>query len=124
MIIKYSLYFLASFIIIYFLYYLLVVSGQIRVSKGKAKKQKNLPSEILLLRDYYKVDIDKIGLIRVLRILNFINALILSLLVLVVVGIDKIYIKFIILLVLLLPTIWFTYYFLAKYLKHLERKED
>lgn len=124
MIIKYSLYFLASFIIIYFLYYFLVVSGQIRVTKGKSKKQKNLPSEILLLRDYYKVDIDKIGLIRVLRIINFINALILSLLVLVVVGIDKIYIKFIILLVLLLPTIWFTYYFLAKYLKHLERKED
>lgn len=124
MIVKYLLYFLASFTIIYFLYYLLVVSGQIRVTKGKSKKQKNLPSEILLLRDYYKVDIDKIGLIRVLRLLNFINALILSLLVLVVVGIDKIYIKFLILLVLLLPTIWFTYYFLAKYLKHLERKES
>jgi flagellar biosynthesis/type III secretory pathway M-ring protein FliF/YscJ len=32
--------------------------------------------------------------------------------------------KFLILLVLIIPFIWVTYYFLAKYLKHLERKSE
>ena len=120
----YLIYFLVIFIIIYLLYYFLVVSSQIKVAKGKANKKKNLPSDVLLLRDYYKINIDKIGLIRVLRILNFVNALFLSLLVLVIVPLDKVYIKILLLLVLMFPTIWFVYYFLAKYLKHLERKED
>ena len=125
--IKYLLLFLIFFVVIYTLYYFFVVNPQIRLLKGKTKitkRKKNLPTEIILLRDYYKIDINKIGLIKILRILNFINALILSLLVLVVIPIDKVYLKIAILVILILPTIWFTYYFIAKYLKFLERKDD
>ena len=124
-IVKYVVYFVLTFIVFYLLYYFFVVSGQIRIQKGKSKKKnKNLPSEILLLRDYYKIDIDKIGIIRILKILNFVNALMLSLVTMVVIPVGKLYLKFIIIAVLIIPVIWFTYYFLAKYLKHLERRED
>lgn len=124
-IVKYVVYFVLTFIVFYLLYYIFVVSGQIRIQKGKSKKKnKNLPSEILLLRDYYKIDIDKIGIIRILKILNFVNALMLSLVTMVVIPVGKLYLKFIIIAVLIIPVIWFTYYFLAKYLKHLERRED
>ena len=124
-IVKYVVYFVLTFIVFYLLYYIFVVSGQIRIQKGKSKKKnKNLPSEILLLRDYYKIDIDKIGIIRILKILNFVNALMLSLVTMVVIPVGKLYLKFIIIAVLIIPVIWFTYYFLAKYLKHIERKEN
>ena len=59
-----------------------------------------------------------------LRILNFVNALFLSLLVMVVLPFQEPWLKILILVVLMLPSIWFIYYFLAKYLKHLERKSD
>ena len=124
-IVKYVVYFVLTFIVFYLLFYFFVVSGQIRIQKGKSKKKnKNLPSEILLLRDYYKIDIDKIGIIRILKILNFVNALMLSLVTMVVIPVGKLYLKFIIIAVLIIPVIWFTYYFLAKYLKHLERREN
>ena len=123
--IKYLIYFIVFLLIIYLLYYFLVVNSQIRIEKGKSKKKKkNLPAELLLLRDYYKIDIEKIGVIRILRILNFINALVLSLLTLLVVRVEEVYLKIGILVVLILPTIWFVYYFIAKYLKYLERREN
>ena len=123
--IKYLIYFIVFFLIIYLVYYFLVVNSQIKIERGKSKKKKkNLPAELLLLRDYYKIDIEKIGIIRILKILNFINAFILALLTVLVIRVDQIYLKIGILVILIFPTIWFTYFFIAKYLKHLERKED
>lgn len=123
--VKYSVYFVVAFVLIYLLYYIFVVNGQIRIQKGKSKKKKkDVPAEVMILRDYYKIDIEKIGIIRVLRILNFVNALMLALLTMVAIPFKKVYFKFGIIIVLIIPTIWFTYYFLAKYLKYLEGKED
>ena len=123
--IKYLIYFIVFFLIIYLVYYFLVVNSQIKIERGKLKKKKkNLPAELLLLRDYYKIDIEKIGIIRILKILNFINAFILALLTVLVIRVDQIYIKIGILVILIFPTIWFTYFFIAKYLKHLERREN
>jgi len=80
-ILKYLIYFVIFFALAYFLYYFFVVNSQIKIQKGKSKKKnKDLPAEILLLRDYYKIDIEKIGIIRVLKIVNFVNALLLSIL--------------------------------------------
>ena len=111
--------FVLFFIIIYILYYNFFVRPQVR-----KKKKKDIPSEIQIFKHYYKIDIDKIGFFRTLRILNFVNALMLSLLLMVVVPLKQVWLKFLILLVLIVPTIWFTYYLLAKYLRHLERKSD
>ena len=113
---KYLIYFFMFFIVIYAIYYVLFVRKHLKYS------EKRLSSDLLILKGYYKVDIKKIGYQRVLKILNFVNALMLSLLALVVINIDKLLYKILILCVLMIPTIWVVYYFLAKYLKYIEGK--
>lgn len=114
----YFMYFLIFFGIIYILYYFLYVRKQLKYNSKK------LSADVRILEIYYKIDIKKIGYQRVLRILNFVNALMLSLMVMVVINLDKFIYKFLVLLVLMIPVIWVTYYFLAKYLKYLEGKSE
>ncbi len=123
-ILKYLIMYVLFFIVAYVTYYFFVTNGQIRTIRGKSKRKRELSTELSLLKNYYHVDIDKIGVIKVLRIINFINALLISTLVLAVVGISQIWLKLLIILVILIPAVWATYYFLAKYLKHLERKME
>lgn len=123
-ILKYVGMFILFFIISYGVYYFLVTNGQIKSVRGKTKKKKELSTELSLLKNYYHINIEKVGIIKILRIVNFINALLISSLVLVVSPLKQIWLKLVIILVLLAPAIWATYYFLAKYLKHLERKND
>ena len=123
-ILKYLGMFLIFFIVTYLVYYFLVTNGQIKSIRCKSKKKKELSTELLLLKNYYHINIEKLGVIKVLRIVNFVNALLISILVMAVIGIEKVWLKLIIILVILVPAIWATYYFLAKYLKHLERKND
>lgn len=123
-ILKYVGMFIIFFLVTYIIYYFLVTNGQIKSLRGKSKKKKELSTELSLLKNYYHINIEKIGMIKVLRIVNFINALLISSLVMAVIGIEKMWLKLIIILVVLIPAIWATYYFLAKYLKHLERKND
>ena len=112
------LYFLIFFGIIYILYYFLYVRKQLKYNNKK------LPADVRILESYYKIDIKKIGYQRVLRILNLVNSLMLSLMLMIVFNIDDFIYKFLILLVLMIPCIWVTYYFLAKYLKYLEGKSE
>ena len=123
-ILKYVGLFVVFFIIAYGVYYFLVTNGQIKSIRGKSKKKKELSTELSLLKNYYHINIEKIGMIKVLRIVNFVNALLVSALVMAVFGISQIWLKALILIVVIVPAIWVTYYFLAKYLKHLERKID
>ena len=115
---KYLVLFLIFLIIIYAFYYVLFVRKQLTYNKDRVF------ADLKILINYYKIDVEKIGYQKVLRILNFINSLMLSLMVLLVVNIDKVTYKLIILFILMVPCIWVVYYFLAKYLKHLERKRD
>ena len=126
---KYLLIYVAFFVITYVVYYWFVVRPVVnnykKKKKGKKiKKERELPTEVKLLKSYYTVDVDKIGEIRTLRIVNFVNAFFLSLLVMVVLPFKEVWLKLIILFVLILPSIWVVYYFLAKFLKYLERKSD
>ena len=113
---KYLICFVVFFILIYLMYYFAFVF------KNKKYSKKKVPSDIRILENYYKIDIKKIGYNKVLKIMNFVNALMLSLMMLVVLNIDKFIYKFLVLMVLMIPCIWVTYYFLAKYLRHLEGK--
>ncbi len=115
---NYLIYFIIFFCVIYLIYYFLYVRKQIKYNN------KNLSADVKILESYYKVDVKKIGYLRVLRILNFINALMLSIMLMIVFNLDKYIYKFLVLLVLMVPFIWVTYYFLAKYLKYLERKSE
>ena len=100
------------------MYYVFIVRVQ------RKKKYRKLYADATIFKDYYKIDIKKIGYKRFFRILNFVNALMLTLLVVSVYKIESTVIKIILLTILMIPTIWCVYYFLAKYYNYLERKGD
>lgn len=110
--------FIIFFVIIYIIYWFLYVRKQIKYEKKKVS------SDLKILELYYKINVKKIGYQKVLRILNFVNALMLTMLMMIIVNLDKFIYKFLVALVLMLPLIWVTYYFLAKYLKYLEGKSE
>lgn len=110
--------FIIFFVIIYIIYYFLYVRKQTKYDKKKVS------SDVKIFEIYYKIDIKKIGYQKVLRILNFVNALMLAVLMMIIINLDKFIYKFLIALILMLPLIWATYYFLAKYLKYLEGKSE
>ena len=93
--------FVIFFIIIYLFYYFLYRRKKLVYDK------KTLSADIKILEGYYIV-----------------NSLMLTIMVMIVYKLNKYIYKFLILLVLIVPFIWVTYYFLAKYLKHLERKSE
>jgi len=123
-ILKYVGMYIIFFLLTYILYYFFVTNGQIKSVRGKSKKKKELSAELSLLKGYYKINIEKIGTIKVLRIVNFVNALVISGLVMAVLPIKQVWVKLLVIVIVLAPLIWAVYYFLAKYLKHLERKND
>ena len=123
-ILKYVVMYIIFFVAGYVIYYFLVTNGQIKSLRGKSKKKKELSAELIFLKGYYHIDIEKIGMIKILRIVNFINALLFAFLVIAVIGISQIWLKLLIIFVVLVPALWGTYYLLAKYLKYLERKID
>lgn len=110
--------FVLFFIIIYLFYYFLYRRKKLVYDK------KTLSPDIKILEGYYKVNIEKIGYQKVLRIMNLVNSLMLTIMIMIVYKLNNYIYKFLILLVLIVPFIWVTYYFLAKYLKHLERKRE
>ena len=114
----YLISFVIFFIIFYVLYYMMYIRKNIKYDKTK------LSADIKILVEYYKIDVEKIGYQKLLRIMNVVNSSMLSLLILVVANIDKFIYKFLILLILIMPSMWVTYYFLSKYLKYIERKRD
>lgn len=110
--------FIIFFVIIYVVYYFLYVRKQIKYDKKK------ISSDLRILEIYYKVDVKRIGYQKVLRILNFVNSIMLTILMMIIINLDKFIYKFLVALVLMIPLIWVTYYFLAKYLKYLEGKSE
>ena len=123
-ILKYVGMYIIFFLLTYILYYFFVTNGQIKSIRGKSKKKRELSAELSLLKGYYKINIEKIGTIKVLRMVNFINALLISGLVMAVLPIKQVWLKLLVIVIVLAPLIWAVYYFLAKYLKYLERKND
>lgn len=110
--------FIMFFIVIYLIYYFVFIRKQIKYNKNKVF------SDVKLLESYYKINVKKIGYQKVLRIMNLVNSLMLTIMIMIVYKLNNYIYKFLILLVLIVPFIWVTYYFLAKYLKHLERKRE
>jgi hypothetical protein len=123
-ILNYVIIYVIFFILAYIGYYLFITNGQIKSLRGKTKKKKELSSELILFKNYYHIDIEKIGMIKVLRIVNFVNALLIAAIVTSVALINKVWLKLFVAVIIIIPVIWAAYYFLAKYLKHLERKND
>ena len=92
--------------------------------KQKIKRERKLPSDLLLLAGLCRIDIEKVGVIRMLKALNFVNALVISLLVTAVFPIPYNWLKLLILAVLVLPTIYLTYCFLGRHFLKIERMNE
>lgn len=125
---KYLVVFLSSYLIIFIIYYLFVVGPvirSVRVKDNKKKKRdKKLIGELILLRNYYGVDIEKVGIIKVMRTLSFINPLILSIMATIVFPLKQGWLRILVLVLIILPVIWVSYYLLMLYFKKIERKND
>ncbi|MBQ1495944.1 MAG: hypothetical protein IIZ40_01150 [Bacilli bacterium] len=124
---KYLAVFLSSYFIIFIIYYLFVVGPvirSVRVKDNKKKKEKKLIGELILLRNYYGVDIEKVGIIKVMRTLSFVNPLILSLMATLVFPFKQGWLRILILVLIILPIILGSYYLLMLYFKKIERKND
>ena len=125
---KYLAVFLSSYFIIFIIYYLFVVGPVIRSVRvkdnKKKKKDKKLIGELILLRNYYGVDIEKVGIIKVMRTLSFVNPLILSLMATLVFPFKQGWLRILILVLIILPIILGSYYLLMLYFKKIERKND
>ncbi len=125
---KYLAVFLSSYLIIFIIYYLFVVGPVIRSVRvkdnKKKKKDKKLIGELILLRNYYGVDIEKVGIIKVMRTLSFINPLILSIMATIVFPLKQGWLRILVLVLIILPVIWVSYYLLMLYFKKIERKND
>ena len=118
---KYLVYggsFIIFFILLYIAYYLMFVRKKLEYDNKKVSP------DLRIFIGYYGIDIEKIGYQKVLRIMNFINALMLSIMMMIVFNIHNTIYKILILLVLMIPIMWVTYYITAIYLRHLERKID
>lgn len=126
---KYLVVFLSSYLIIFIIYYLFVVgpvirSVRVKDKNNKKKKEKKLIGELILLRNYYGVDIEKVGIIKVMRTLSFINPLILSIMATIVFPLKQGWLRILVLVLIILPVIWVSYYLLMLYFKKIERKND
>ena len=138
-IVKYLIIFVGSYIMIFFFYYITSVNPYLkkmrekdkkddnkkgRKKKNKVSNEKKYGTDLQLLKAFYKIDLEKIGVLRTLKILNIVNPFVLSLLVVLVYPIKQIWLKLIVLMLIILPVVWFTYYFVAKYLRRIERKSN
>ena len=112
--------FLAFFIIVYFGYYGFIRRPFIRARRKQ--KEKKMPADISIMKNYYGIDFDKIGYNYALRLLNFVNAFIVALIMILIIGLKKYVIQMVVAALLVLPLILGAYWLVAKILKRKERK--
>ena len=112
--------FLAFFIMVYCGYYGFIRSPFIRARKKQ--KEKKIPADISIMKNYFKIDFDKIGYNTALRLLNFVNAFLVALITTLIVGLKGYVIQMIVAALLVFPLILGSYSLVARILKRKERK--
>ena len=112
--------FLAFFIMVYCGYYGFIRRPFIR--SRKKQKEKKIPADISIMKNYFKIDFDKIGYNTALRLLNFVNAFLVALITTLIVGLKGYVIQMIVAALLVFPLILGSYSLVARILKRKERK--
>ena len=108
------------YVIVYLAYYGFIRRPFIRARKKQ--KEKKMPADLSIMKNYYKIDVEKIGYNYSLRLLNIVNPLLISLMMMIIIGFKYYVLQMIIAGALVIPTIWFSYAVVAKILKKEERK--
>lgn len=119
-VIQLGIIFLAFFIMVYCGYYGFIRRPFIRARKKQ--KEKKIPADISIMRNYFKIDFDKIGYNTALRLLNFVNAFLVALITTLIVGLKGYVIQMIVAALLVFPLILGSYSLVARILKRKERK--
>ena len=114
--------FLIFFVIVYFGYYGFIRRPFIRARKKQ--KEKKMPADISIMKNYYKIDFDKIGYNGPLRLLNFVNALLVSIIMILIIGLKGYVIQMVVAALLVFPLIIGSYWLVSKILKRKERKKN
>ena len=101
--------FFMSFMLIYFVYQLFIVR------KAKRKNAKKKPIEVVYLVNKYKLDLDKINYKLLLQCISIVSSLDISLLLSVVCLVDNYFYRIILIIVLIIPIILFSYHIVGVY---------
>ena len=118
--------FVVTFIVVLIIYNFTFVRSyrqERKLKKGKIEKRRKEPVEILLLKNYYKVDISKLKYTSVLKRIAFVSSFDISLIVSVACVTRLGLVQILIACVIIFPVIYVSYWLLAKILKRKKRKE-
>ncbi|MBP3840912.1 MAG: hypothetical protein IK997_02165 [Bacilli bacterium] len=108
--------FIVTFIIVLFVYKF------INMPKKK-KKQKKDPIEVILLRDYFKVDISKLDYRSLIRSISFISSLDVSIIITISCISNIGLVRIIIAVIIIIPVVFLSYLLFSKYcIKKIEKE--
>ena len=100
--------FIMTFITVFIVYQLFIVSK-------RKKVKKKYPMEVNYLIYKYKIDIDKVNYKKLLRVISVISSLDISILVTIVLLFDSYLLQIIVALLLVIPIIMISYGFIGRY---------
>ena len=113
---EYILVFLVSFLLIYFMYYLVVVRRKKGLETFKTGKQ------VMFFKNAYKLDLEKLDYKKFANSLSLTNAFIIAFTVTIIEFVDGLLVKLLFGLIILFPMILICYYLLGKIYKKKEGK--
>lgn len=101
--------FLLTYLFIFLIYQVFIIR------KAKRKNSKKRPMEVNYLINKYHIDIKKINYKKLLLIISLVSSLDISILVTLVLIFDSYFLKIIVALLLVIPIIVISYYFIGSY---------
>ncbi|MBQ9011600.1 MAG: hypothetical protein IJ093_03015 [Bacilli bacterium] len=113
---EYILTFVFCFVVIYFVYYIVVVSRDKGIEAFKKGKQ------ITFFKNVYKLDLKKLNYKKFANSLSLTNSFIMALVITIVEVFDSLIIKLLVAFILIIPLILICYYILGKLYKKKEGK--
>ena len=120
--------FFIFFVIVYFFYYGFIRRPFIRARKKQ--REKKMSADLSIMKNYYKIDLEKIGYNSALRWLNFVNAFLIAIIMVLIIGIKlRVFattyiIQMVVAALLVFPLILGSYWLVSRIFKRKERKID
>lgn len=111
--------FLIVFIVVLFIYEFVLLRRYKIKKKRKNKKSNNndYPMEVKILRDFYKLDIEKLNYNRLLHFIAVVSSIDIALIVMIAGIFDSGIIQILVAFILVLPIIFLSYYLINLYYK-------
>jgi hypothetical protein len=110
-IMKYIIWFLVSFTVVYLFYFVTVILQKKRYEKFKSSNQ------VMFFVKKYKLNIEKIDIKKFIKIISFTNSFIIALTFTIVANINNYILMLLIGFILIIPITLICYHFIGNYLK-------